>query len=156
MVLHRLNGKQPAPAERGNSKGARKVKGKIEASKRTKATKKKAVTTGAKPTKLALAKTSGLVATAQRPFALFCKERKLRVQDAKHKWKELSEKEQEEFRVKSKQSFAEQRRQSSAAGVYLRNRQLGQNEDLSLVKQTERTGGFAAFLKTLWEESKSG
>eukprot|EP00438_Fugacium_kawagutii_P016986 Skav202422 [mRNA] locus=scaffold1370:346656:350047:+ [translate_table: standard] len=119
--------------------------------------RKKETTPGKKLTELSLAKRAGLVKTAQRPFALFCKERKLRVQDAKEQWARLSESEKDEIAKMSKASFAEQRRQSNAAGVLLRKRQMTiQNDAAGALQPSTRrprkmanVGGYAVFLKSV-------
>ena len=103
-------------------------------------------------TPLLRATAAGLVATAQRPFAMYCKEMGLRVQDASQGWKKLSSQEKNTYIEKSKNSFLQQRRESAAAGVSLRKTQLqctAQGDEAAaqnkLLKSSNKKGPFASF-----------
>ena len=103
-----------------------------------------------KHTKLQHATKTGLVSTAQRPFAYFCKMKGLRVQEAKVLWDSMSALEKKEVAAKSRETFAEQRRQSLMAGVNVRARQLSiQTCDGSLeaASKAKRLNCFSNFMK---------
>ena len=103
----RLCGKQ---ADQGS--GQKKTKQKEPAL--AKESKDKAIK---RPTRLSVAKKVGLVQTALRPFAMFCKEKRLRAQEGSVAWKQLSGKEKQTFEQLSRESFAAQRLQTSRAGL---------------------------------------
>lgn len=94
----RVRGKQPDKNQPKHEKAVRKKIGK-------------------RVSRLAMATRAGVVDKAQRPFAIFCKLKKMNVRDASKVWKELPESERSEYVQKSKESFLEQRRQSAGAGV---------------------------------------
>ena len=127
-------------------KKARKEEAIAEPEEYTSERKKKRVTP------LLRATSAGLVAKAQRPFAMYCKEKGLRVQDASKGWKALSLKEKNVYIEKSKDSFLQQRRESAAAGVTLRKTQLectSQDKQAAaqnkLLKSMNKKGPFASF-----------
>lgn len=96
--LFRVRGKQPEKNQPKHEKAVRKKIGK-------------------RVSRLAMATRAGVVDKAQRPFAIFCKLKKMNVRDASKVWNELPESERSEYVQKSKESFLEQRRQSAGAGV---------------------------------------
>lgn len=75
-------------------------------------------------TQLKRAKLLGLVDKALKPFAIFCKEKKLQAKMASPLWKEMSPQEKDLYVKKSKETFEKQRAQSAAMGVNLRRSQL--------------------------------
>ena len=140
----RLCGKQ---ADQGS--GQKKTKQKEPAL--AKESKDKAIK---RPTRLSVAKKVGLVQTALRPFAMFCKEKRLRAQEGSVAWKQLSGKEKQTFEQLSRESFAAQRLQTSRAGLQLRKRQCDESE--KGLRFDRKIGGFAAFLRDTGKHIKEG
>ena len=99
------------------SKPRFRVRGKQPENNRTKHEKAVHKKIGKRVSRLAMATRAGVVDKAQRPFAIFCKLKKMNVRDASKVWNELQESERSEYIQKSKESFSEQRRQSAGAGV---------------------------------------
>lgn len=85
---------------------------------------KKKDTKKTRDTQLKRAKFLGLVDKALKPFAVFCKEKKLQGKMASPLWKEMSPEEKDIYVKKSKETFEKQRAQSAAMGVNLRRSQL--------------------------------
>ena len=70
-----------------------------------------------KRSKLAKATQSGLVPRAQRPFAIYCKMTRQRVQEASQVWKRLSAKGRQPYIEASQRTFKDQQKKSKEVGL---------------------------------------
>lgn len=104
-------------------------------------------------TELTVATRLGLVPRAQRPFAVFCKTTRQRLQDASKAWKLLTAEQKDEYKEKSSDSFVKQRQRSQSVGLALRKRQRnGLAED---THETASASSFGSFCSQTGKDFKS-